>query len=143
MINKSEESMMFEECSSTNANTQMTFVHKTLKTKNIQRLKDEIIKNFDFENVYKVMQVLDWTWLGEPAPPSIARLKEEANRLLDWVLQDAADPLRASDTYFEVSTGGFTAFVYRYPDKNLLVRLAFYAENWEVHASHKGKVREY
>lgn len=45
---------------------------------------EEVLKNFDFEKVRKVMVFLDWKWHGEGEPeiPSIYRMIERSRELL-------------------------------------------------------------
>lgn len=57
---------------------------------------DEILDEFDFERVHKVMVALNWEWCGEV--PTIAELRREARRLL----RDCANNEGSS-----LSCGGF------------------------------------
>lgn len=80
---------------------------------------EQIMENFDFEKVHKVMVALEWEWHfghGCSGIPSVHTLKEEASRLLSdaWMIKTT------------VSTGGFSAV---YNDGCL--SLSFIVEEWE------------
>ena len=62
----------------------------------------KIIKNFDFEKISCVMELLNWQWASCGSVPSVTQLKAEAERLLKKVSK--------SKKFTEVSTGGFTAY---------------------------------
>lgn len=79
---------------------------------------EQIMENFDFEKVHKVMVALEWEWhfgRGASGIPSVYTLKEEASRLLSdaWM------------TKTTVSTGGFSAV---YDD--CYITLSFIVEEW-------------
>lgn len=65
----------------------------------------EIMENFDFAKVRKVMLVFDWTWGSPPKSPGIEELKEIAEQILIESTLDTGD---CSDVHY-VSTGGFEA----------------------------------
>ena len=65
---------------------------------------DEILDEFDFEKVHRVMVALDWKWHGSPDVPSIADLRRMARSLLQHVVE--------SKGLHSVGTGGFTAFMH-------------------------------
>jgi hypothetical protein len=58
---------------------------------------DSIMENFNFENVHKVMEFLNWEW-QDMGIPSISQLKLEAERLL---------LLAVSKKHKIIGTGGF------------------------------------
>ena len=79
---------------------------------------EQIMENFDFEKVHRVMVALEWEWcfgLDGRRIPSVCTLKKEASRLLSgaWM------------TKTTVSTGGFSA---EYNDGYL--SLSFIVEEW-------------
>jgi hypothetical protein len=43
---------------------------------------DEVLADFDFERVHRVMDWLGWTWANLGRTPTIAELTDEARRLL-------------------------------------------------------------
>lgn len=67
---------------------------------------DEILVNFDFEKVHRIMELLDWTWsswideegdVHEEEIPSVYALRCEALRLMKESLDEGEG----------ISTGGF------------------------------------
>ena len=73
----------------------------------IDRMITDIMEDFDFEKVRRVMLPLDWKWdigNGEMTVPSIYRLMKEAEQLL----RDVAKYYGEKDRH-TISTGGFTA----------------------------------
>jgi len=79
----------------------------------------EIIKNFDFEKVRKVMVTLEWYWNGEIQAPSVGDLMLTAQRLLTEVVEKEDD--------WSMSTGGFLA-----TKMNGMLALKFMVDEWEV-----------
>ena len=60
----------------------------------------DIMRDFNFEKVHKVMEMLDWKWvMTKYGVPTIEELKGEARRLL----------VRAAVEETNVATGGFRA----------------------------------
>lgn len=60
---------------------------------------DEVLSEFDFQKVYRVMEFLDWKWKGKK--PSIYQLMKEAERLLYTVLN--------KENVSSAGSGGFMA----------------------------------
>jgi len=79
---------------------------------------DEILDEFDFEKVHKVMVALDWKWYGTPGVPSIGDLRRNARELLNAVVKNG-DHCHGN--------GGFYAYM-----ENGLLGLRFEVANWEV-----------
>ena len=76
----------------------------------IDRMITDIMEDFDFEKVRKVMLLLDWKWdigNGEMTVPSIYRMTRQA----EWLLRDVAKYYGVKD-HHTISTGGFTAMLY-------------------------------
>lgn len=65
---------------------------------------DEILDEFDFEKVHRVMTALSWTWYREPEVPSITDLRRMARYLLKQVVE--------SKGIHSVGSGGFTAYMH-------------------------------
>ena len=65
---------------------------------------DEILDEFDFEKVHRVMQALNWKWQSSPDVPSIADLRRMARSLLKQVVE--------SKGLHSVGSGGFTAYMH-------------------------------
>jgi len=66
---------------------------------------DEILDEFDFEKVHRVMLALDWKWYieGEKVNPSIGDLRRRARSLLQHVVNNKNTA---------AASGGFTAFMH-------------------------------
>ena len=59
---------------------------------------ENIMDNFDFDNVHKVMTYLNWEWANtENGVPTKSELRSEARRLIKMAIKDKT----------RVSTGGF------------------------------------
>jgi hypothetical protein len=88
----------------------------------------DIINNFDFDKVHKVMVFLDWKWLQMRGleTPSIPQLKDKAYELLSRVY-DNTDSL----TPYSLRTGGLCASGVYYEDTNeLSLELIFELTGW-------------
>ena len=49
-----------------------------------QRLAiDDIMDNFDFHKVHRVMEFMNWQWSGEVVP-SVSEMRKEARRLVGY-----------------------------------------------------------
>lgn len=76
----------------------------------IDNMITDIMEDFDFEKVRKVMLMLDWKWdigNGEMTVPSVYRMTKKAEQLL----RDAAKDYGKKD-HHTISSGGFTATLY-------------------------------
>ena len=89
---------------------------------------DDIMENFDFERVHKVMDVIGWRWVfALNGIPSVEELKKTAKTLL----------VSACKEKTTVSTGGFKAIYEESSkwddddDKDPYVGLEFILEEWE------------
>ena len=89
---------------------------------------DDIMENFDFERVHKVMDMLEWRWgSAKNGVPSVEELKKEAKRLL----------VSACVEKNHISTGGFKAVFEKSTgwgldnDDDPYVGLEFILEEWE------------
>jgi len=81
---------------------------------------DNIMDNFKFEQVRKVMELLDWEWAGtEEGVPTIPELRREARRLLKMSFEEKTN----------VSTGGFHV-MYESNDDGEFIQLMFAVEEW-------------
>lgn len=89
---------------------------------------DDILDNFNFEKVVKVMNYLDWVWYqtnGEPVTVADAR------KMARWLLTDAmAKVVVNTDDRCFMGCGGFRAEVETYADDpKKYARLAFELED--------------
>lgn len=92
------------------------------KTTQIYDQIDDIIYNFDFEKVHKIMKILKWRWFigGELVIPSVQQLVKQARKLL----------FRAATETTSVELGGFKATA-KYSKKDVLnLRLEFILERY-------------
>jgi hypothetical protein len=83
-----------------------------------KEILDEILDEFDFEKVHKVMVALNWTWHSNDGVPSIGDLRRAARELLN-------DLVRGE--FRCVGTKGFYAYM-----ENGLIGLRFQVTDWEV-----------
>lgn len=94
---------------------------------NKQKMIDEIMDNFDFAKVARVMSDLDWEWAthnGGMEIPNEPEIRQEARRLLREVAgKDTPAPC-------SVECGGFKAEKYLDNDTEVL-SLSFVAESWD------------
>ncbi len=92
----------------------------------LDKMIDEIMDEFNFARVHKVMVALDWKWASSKNHiPSMDELRTETERLL----RDAAD-IRLNmcigepwGTPISCSTGGFKATAHCNEDKTKITRL--------------------
>jgi len=67
---------------------------------NKEKVKNEIIKNFDFEKASEVMSLLNWNWAIYGRVPNPLEIKKNAIELIDSLFEN--------DNTVSVSSGGFT-----------------------------------
>jgi hypothetical protein len=89
---------------------------KKWQAKAIQEIMDE----FNFASVRKVMVALDWTWGNTPSIPSIDELRRVANRQLTQMCEKNQSA---------ISSGGFDC---TYNKKDKCISLSFIVEEWVV-----------
>lgn len=76
------------------------------------KLVDDIMDNFDFHKVYKVMKMLKWTWaFSENGVPEEYELRKRARAELNRVLAEVIGGYNE----FQTSCGGFEAHAKRWP----------------------------
>ena len=86
-----------------------------------QRLAiDDIMDNFDFHKVHRVMEFMNWQWRGEGVP-SVSEMRKEARRLLLSSMKDSG----------QASTGGFLATYEEYEKVGGVLELKFVIEEWD------------
>jgi len=91
-----------------------------MKNANVQ----QILANFDFEKVRKVMELLNWKWVDSEKTPTIGELYQTAEQLLNMV----SNSLFTTSDQSTEELGGFVATIYDNGD----LRLSFVVENYEV-----------
>jgi hypothetical protein len=83
---------------------------------------DEIMDNFDFEKVAKVMEVLGWKWVNSETDlkiPDVSELRKQARRLLTTALKENTG----------VATGGFKV---TYLKDEKFLHLEFVVSEWDT-----------
>ena len=100
----------------------------------IIKVLNEIMDNFDFEKIRKVMVALNWKWAGakgdENGVPTIDEIKQGAANLL-WDL--ANDPKNKA-----IATGGFRVEKDFLDPNDPWVQLSFRVEEWSDCPSEMG-----
>lgn len=85
----------------------------------------EIINNFDFERVHKVMQLLEWKWFSsntEDKVPSYGELVQQAQYLMKQAVKGLNDN---KGNYYSTGTGGFNTTAIRCEDGYVVIELQF------------------
>lgn len=103
------------------------------KEKNLEYLIKDIMDEFDFDQVERAMEALNWRWRGEI--PTIYDLRETAESLLRGAAKSRLGDFK--DTHHEIAiingTGGFEARAYCNEDKTKItgLDLAFVVSSWD------------
>ena len=93
----------------------------------------DIMDEFDFDQVERAMEALNWKWRGET--PTIYDLRETAESLLRGAAKSRLSDFK--DTHHEIAiingTGGFEARAYCNKDKTKItgLDLAFMVSSWD------------
>lgn len=97
----------------------------------INKAIQNIIENFDYEKVRKVMVFLDWIWIDNPEPPTIGRMITSNSRYLKEVYDKCN---KAKENYI-IKTGGFAYKAYWDESLNKVssVELCFELSSWEYY----------
>lgn len=91
-----------------------------------QELIDEVMDNFDFSKVAKVMKATDWVWVTtQYEVPEESEIRKRVRELLN-VAYDGA--IRKEEDYL-IGTGGFEA---TYALDCKLLSLKFILSSWEA-----------
>lgn len=83
---------------------------------------DEIMDNFDFEKVAKVMEGLNWGWVNSETDlkiPDVSELRKQARRLLTTALKENTS----------IATGGFKV---TYLKDEKFLHLEFVVTDWDA-----------
>jgi len=99
-----------------------------------QEMIDQIIENFDFDKVVKVMYDLNWRWAGSKDTPTRKELVQCATRNLHSAIEQATDPdnTEHADIGWISGSGGFQAQAWRTKKWNLAkLKLEFVISEWE------------
>jgi hypothetical protein len=71
---------------------------------------EDILMQFNFHKVRRVMEFLEWTWCGNSESPSINELRNEARNYLEHAFNYLNTS--SNQSYAMSSSGGFTAYAY-------------------------------
>jgi hypothetical protein len=103
------------------------------KEKNLEYMIKDIMNEFDFDQVERAMEALNWKWRGET--PTLYDLREEAERLLRGAAESRLGHYRAThhDVAIINACGGFEARAYCNEDKTKItgLDLAFVVTSWD------------
>jgi hypothetical protein len=103
------------------------------KEKDLEYMIKDILNEFDFDQVERAMEALNWKWRGET--PTIYDLRETAESLLRGAAKSRLSDFK--DTHHEIAiingTGGFEARAYCNKDKTKItgLDLAFIVSSWD------------
>jgi hypothetical protein len=90
---------------------------------------NEILDNFDFEKVKRVMDFLNWEWAGSNGVPEIYELRQHARKLMNTAVTEC---LKSKGTDYTTECGGFRVECNKYEgDPKIYLRLSFNLESWE------------
>jgi hypothetical protein len=105
----------------------------------VNQMVDEILDEFNFAQVFRAMDALDWKWAtvnGGKGTPNIDDLRTEAERLLRGAAKSRLGDYK--DSHWELgiinATGGFQATAYCNEDKTEITALSlqFVVTEWDV-----------
>lgn len=94
---------------------------------------DEIMDNFDFHKVERVMTALGWTWsrrgdLTDMYQPDVSELRTRARQLMRQCVEGM---LTGNHQEFTNETGGFLVRAWHGDNGKIYIRLDFTVENWD------------
>lgn len=87
---------------------------------------DELIENFEWDKVRRIMEELDWTWWGNENSPTIEEMKECVRNLYSSI-----ENRIEKNEYCFCATGGFKLTFN--PDEDNELSLVFEAVNYSVY----------
>ena len=96
---------------------------------------NEVLAQFDFEKVKKVMEAINWHWAGYEGAPAIRDLKESAESRMYDAIEQAIDPNNEEhhDIGWISNSGGFKAMAWKNEDGTLArVQLEFVVTDWDA-----------
>ena len=99
----------------------------------VEEMIDGIMENFDFKQVQRAMDLLDWKWRGEYV--TVEMLREQAERLLRGAIESRLGSFRYES--YEVGivngTGGLEAKAWCDESKTKIIALdlKFVLESWD------------
>lgn len=100
-----------------------------LEAKHYDTIMD-CLDEFDFEQVHKVMKLLNWTWSSIEGVPDLSDLRKSCRKYLQEVIRGALER-KDEGGEFIMATGGFRYEAKLYPDGFLWVRMSFEIADWD------------
>jgi hypothetical protein len=100
-----------------------------LEAKHYDTIMD-CLDEFDFEQVHKVMKLLNWTWSSILGVPDVSDLRKSCRKYLQDVIVGALERKDTGGEYI-TATGGFRYEAKLYPDNFLWVRMSFEIADWD------------
>jgi len=96
---------------------------------NIDKAIEDIVENFDYEKVHKVMKFLNWTWLDNPESPSVGKMVLETSK----ELKDSYNKCVENKSNYFCKSGGFCYNVFWDSEKQEVdsIELQFQVDSWE------------
>ena len=99
----------------------------------VEEMIDSIMENFDFKEVQRAMDLLDWEWRGEYV--TVEMLREQAERLLRGAIKSRLGSFRHESHEVGIvnGTGGLEAKAWCDETKTKIVALdlKFVLESWD------------
>ena len=99
----------------------------------VEKMIDGIIENFDFKEVQRAMDLLDWKWRGEYV--TVGMLREQAERLLYGAMESRLGSFKHESHEVGIvnGTGGLEAQAWCDETKTKIVALdlKFVLESWD------------
>nr|QMP83156.1 MAG: hypothetical protein [Caudoviricetes sp.] len=90
---------------------------------------NEILDNFNFEKVKKVMDFLNWEWVGSNGVPEIYELRQHARKLMNTAVTEC---IKSKQEDYFTECGGFRVECNKYEDDpKMYIRLSFNIESWD------------
>lgn len=89
-----------------------------------EQIIEDILDEFDFDKVHKVMEFLNWTWVSRESPnipPTVGQLRKKARSLMLYCLNKGDQ---------SIATGGFWV-TKRILGGTPFYRLQFVVSSWE------------
>lgn len=80
-----------------------------IEDKSVRLAVYEVLDNFDFEQAHKIMEFMNWKWMGKSVP-SISEIKEHCKELIiDAIQARTEDKETNADIPFHCCSGGYKA----------------------------------
>jgi hypothetical protein len=105
-----------------------------IKFSQVEKMIEDIMENFDFKQVQRTMNYLDWQWRGEGVP-TLENLKKAAESLLRGAIKSRLGDFKSESHEVGIvnGTGGFEAKAWCDENKTKIVALdlRFVLEQWD------------